>query len=75
VVVVGANGTGRVDVVARDGDGPSAVPVVERDRSLQDALALMLEAHSAWVAVADGGRYLGLLGIDNLYNDEGRARE
>jgi osmoprotectant transport system ATP-binding protein len=76
VVVVGSDGDRRIDVLVRGNEGPSMVPVVEHDRSLQDALALMLEAHSAWVAVAERGRYLGLLGIDNLYNvADSRARE
>ena len=44
------------------------VPGVEQDRPLQDALALMLERHSPWVAVTKEGRYLGLLGINDFWN-------
>ena len=68
VVVVGAGSDGRIQVLERGHEGPSNVPAVEHDRSLQDALALMLEGHCSWVAVTERGRYLGLLAIDNLYN-------
>jgi osmoprotectant transport system ATP-binding protein len=46
----------------------ATVPVVAHDRPLQDALALMLERHSAWVAVARNGEYLGLLGINDFWD-------
>jgi osmoprotectant transport system ATP-binding protein len=68
VVVVAAGSDGRIEVLERGNEGPSVVPVVEHDRSLQDALALMLERHCSWVAVTERGRYLGLLAIDNLYS-------
>jgi hypothetical protein len=44
------------------------VPTVAHDRPLQDALALMLERHSQWVAVTESGRYRGLLGIDDFWD-------
>ena len=76
VVVDGSGAGGRIEVLDRGNEGPLAVPVVAHDRPLQDALALMLEAHSSWVAVTERGRYVGLLGIDNLFNaSDGRVRE
>ncbi|MDP9336497.1 MAG: betaine/proline/choline family ABC transporter ATP-binding protein [Actinomycetota bacterium] len=72
VVVVdagaGADANGGVAVLAPGDDAPVVVPGVEHDRPLQDALALMLERHSAWVAVTQNGRYLGLLGINDFWN-------
>ena len=76
VVVVDADSGGGIQLLERGNEGASIVPVVEHDRSLQDALALMLERHSSWVAVVERGRYLGLLAIDNLYNaSDGRVPE
>jgi len=68
MVVVDEDAEGRVAVLARGTDAPAIVPVVEQDRPLQDALALMLERHSPWVAVTKDGRYLGLLGINDFWN-------
>ena len=71
VVVVDPDATatadGRISVLVA-GDGAAAVPSLAHDRPLQDALALMLERHSAWVAVTEQGRYRGLLGIDDFWN-------
>jgi osmoprotectant transport system ATP-binding protein len=55
-------------VLARDADTPLPVPTVTHDRPLQDALALMLERHSKWVAVTRDGHYMGLLGIDDFWD-------
>jgi osmoprotectant transport system ATP-binding protein len=70
-----ATGAGSIAVqVAGNGALPVPVPSVAHDRPLQDALALMLERHSAWVAVTEQGRYRGLLGIDDFWNGtEGNA--
>jgi osmoprotectant transport system ATP-binding protein len=46
------------------------VPVVAHDRPLQDALALMLERHSEWVAVERNGESLGLLGINDFWDGD-----
>jgi osmoprotectant transport system ATP-binding protein len=82
LVVVDGTGRdgGQVTVLARGADAPAIVPGVEHDRPLQDALALMLERHSAWVAVTEDGRYRGLLGINDFWNgvnggSDGRRRE
>ena len=58
----------RIAVLTRGDDALAMVPGVEQDRPLQDALALMLERHSPWVAVTKEGRYLGLLGINDFWN-------
>jgi osmoprotectant transport system ATP-binding protein len=64
---------GRISVLVAGNGAASAVPAVAHDRPLQDALALMLERHSAWVAVTEQGRYRGLLGIDDFWDGtEGR---
>jgi hypothetical protein len=55
-------------VIARGDEAPTEIPTVEHDQPLQDALAQMLERHCAWVAVIDGGRYVGLLGIDDFWH-------
>jgi len=70
LVVVDGTGDadGGVAVMARGDDAPAIVPGVTHDRPLQDALALMLERHSAWVAVTEDGRYRGLLGINDFWN-------
>ena len=65
-LVVFADGDG-IAVLAPGDDAPSVVPGVEHDRPLQDVLALMLERHSAWVAVTEDGRYRGLLGINDFW--------
>ncbi len=57
-----------IAILARGNGAAAPVPAVAHDRPLQDALALMLEHHSAWVAVTEQGRYLGLLGIDDFWN-------
>jgi osmoprotectant transport system ATP-binding protein len=62
------NGEGRIAVLARGDETPAPVPTVAHDRPLQDVLALMLERHTAWVAVTENGRYRGLLGIDDFWN-------
>jgi osmoprotectant transport system ATP-binding protein len=67
VIVEGPADTG-VAVLERGAEAPEIVPNVHHDRPLQDALALMLERHRPWVAVTDGGRYLGLLGINDFWN-------
>jgi osmoprotectant transport system ATP-binding protein len=59
---------GRISVLVADNGVASAVPAVAHDRPLQDALALMLERHSAWVAVTEQGRYRGLLGINDFWD-------
>jgi osmoprotectant transport system ATP-binding protein len=64
----GAGAPGGVSLMARGAEGPVAAPAVAHDRPLQDALSLMLERHSAWVAVTRDGRYLGLLGIDDFWD-------
>lgn len=64
---------GGITVLTRANDVPVAVPEVGHDRPLQDALALMLERHSAWVAVTEDGRYRGLLGIDDFWNGTDRG--
>ncbi|HEV7526506.1 MAG TPA: ABC transporter, partial [Acidimicrobiia bacterium] len=58
---------GRISVLERGSDAPVELPGVAHDRPLQDALALMLERHTAWVAVTEAGRYLGLLGINDFW--------
>jgi osmoprotectant transport system ATP-binding protein len=63
-----ATADGRISVLVSGNGAAAAVPSVAHDRPLQDALALMLERHSAWVAVTEQGRYLGLLGIDDFWN-------
>jgi osmoprotectant transport system ATP-binding protein len=68
LVVVDGSNPGGVAVLTRDAVEPVTVPNVAHDRPLQDALALMLERHSAWVAVTEAGRYRGLLGIDDFWN-------
>ena len=69
VVVEGPGGDGGgVTVLTRGDDAPVFVPGVEHDRPHQDALALMLERHSPWVAVTENGRYRGLLGINDFWN-------
>jgi osmoprotectant transport system ATP-binding protein len=76
VVVDGSGGTtssGGIAVLTRGADAPVTVPTVAHDRPLQDALALMLERHSKWVAVTEVGRYRGLLGIDDFWNGTYRA--
>jgi len=61
--------TGRgIAVLTRGAEAPVTVPTVAHDRPLQDALALMLERHSQWVAVTESGRYRGLLGIDDFWD-------
>ncbi len=74
--MVDSNGTGSssFSIVTRDNGAPVALPVVTHDRPLQDALALMLERHVAWVAVTEGGQYRGLLGIDDFWNGAITAR-
>jgi osmoprotectant transport system ATP-binding protein len=71
VVVVdgtgGGGGADRIAVLAPGDDAPVIVPGVAHDRPLQDALALMLERHSAWVAVTKDGEYRGLLGINDFW--------
>ena len=67
-VVVMHDPAGAVSVMERGGEGPVAAPAVAHDRPLQDALALMLERHTAWVAVTRDGRYLGLLGINDFWD-------
>ena len=57
-------------MLARGDEAPTVVPSVEHDRPLQDALALMLERHSPWVAVTEDGRYLGLLGINDFWHSQ-----
>jgi osmoprotectant transport system ATP-binding protein len=59
---------GSIAVLTRDAEAPVTVPTVAHDRPLQDALALMLERHSQWVAVTESGRYRGLLGIDDFWD-------
>jgi osmoprotectant transport system ATP-binding protein len=68
VMLDGAAPGGPVALLSRETEAAVTLPSVEHDRPLQDALALMLERHSRWVAVTDGGRYVGLLGIDDLWN-------
>jgi osmoprotectant transport system ATP-binding protein len=71
VVIDGSGGEpngGSIAVLTRGAEAPVAVPTVAHDRPLQDALALMLERHSAWVAVTEDGRYRGLLGIDDFWS-------
>jgi osmoprotectant transport system ATP-binding protein len=68
LVVVDGSSPAGVAVLTRDAVEPVSVPNVAHDRPLQDALALMLERHSAWVAVTEAGRYRGLLGIDDFWN-------
>jgi osmoprotectant transport system ATP-binding protein len=70
VVVVG-DPSARFSVLARGAEAPTAVPEVAHDRPLQDALALMLERHSEWVAVTDDGRYVGLVGINDFWDGTG----
>jgi osmoprotectant transport system ATP-binding protein len=65
-----ATGAGGFSVLARGDETPTAVPEVTHDRPLQDALALMLERHSQWVAVTDSGQYVGLLGIDDFWTGD-----
>jgi osmoprotectant transport system ATP-binding protein len=67
-LVVVDGDAGGIAVVTRGDDAPLIVPGVAHDRPLQDALALMLERHSAWVAVTEDGRYRGLLGINDFWN-------
>jgi osmoprotectant transport system ATP-binding protein len=72
IVIVDPNTDGsEVRVFARGADAPTIAPQVAHDRPLQDALALMLERHSQWVAVTEAGRYVGLLGIDDFWNSTG----
>jgi osmoprotectant transport system ATP-binding protein len=69
IVVITQAGEGpTIAVLTRGADGPTTVPGVAHDRPLQDALALMLERHSAWIAVTDDDRYVGLLGIDDFWS-------
>ncbi len=42
------------------------LPHVERSRPLQEALSAMLEAHTEWVAVTEGGRVAGVLGMADI---------
>jgi osmoprotectant transport system ATP-binding protein len=67
VVVGGSDDDGVIKVLARGDDAPSVAPAVAHDRPLQDVLALMLERHSAWVAVTEDGHYRGLLGINDFW--------
>ncbi len=67
-VASAAPAEGRIVVLTRESAEPVTVPAVALDRPLQDALALMLERHCAWVAVTENGRYRGLLGIDDFWN-------
>ncbi|MDQ1459376.1 MAG: osmoprotectant transport system ATP-binding protein [Actinomycetota bacterium] len=59
---------GGIAVLTRGAEAPVTVPTVAHDRPLQDALALMLERHSKWVAVTEASRYRGLLGIDDFWS-------
>ena len=70
VVVVDpeAEADGNISVLVSGNGTAAAVPSVAHDRPLQDALALMLERHSSWVAVTEQGSYRGLLGIDDFWN-------
>jgi osmoprotectant transport system ATP-binding protein len=70
VLLAGPDG---FSVLERGADAPRSVPEVAHDRPLQDALALMLERHSQWVAVTDDGRYIGLLGINDFWNTGGAS--
>jgi osmoprotectant transport system ATP-binding protein len=68
VVVIDDASDPGVAVIARGDEAPTDVPIVGHNRPLQDALALMLERHCAWVAVAEAGKYAGLLGIDDFWH-------
>jgi osmoprotectant transport system ATP-binding protein len=68
VVIADDTSNRRVAVLARGDEAPTELPAVEQGQPLQDALALMLERHCAWVAVTDAGRYAGLLGIDDFWH-------
>jgi osmoprotectant transport system ATP-binding protein len=53
---------------ARAGDAASPpAGTVEPGSTLKDALALMLRSDAAWVAVVDGGRYVGALTPRSLH--------
>jgi osmoprotectant transport system ATP-binding protein len=60
-----------VQVFARGADAPTVAPPVAHDRPQQDALALMLERHSRWVAVTEADEYVGLLAIDDFWDGTG----
>ena len=73
VAVADVVADGRVVVLTPGADAPAPIPTVGHDRPLQDALAAMLEGHSAWVAVMQDGRFAGLLGINDLWRGAARG--